>query len=94
MFRNLIWIAVLAVLLLGVVASQRAFTEPDPVLASFERQFDREPVTAARPSGDAIDDDELYERLNAVHWTQDKPMPVQSEDSIEGENDDETDSYE
>lgn len=42
---------------------------PDPIVESFERALNREPGPATPAAGESIDDDELYQRLNAVHWT-------------------------
>ena len=45
--------------------------ESDPVIASFERELDRQPVPAAPPTGEAIEEDVLYDTVNEVHWTRD-----------------------
>ncbi len=44
-------------------------TEIDPVLASFERAFNHEPVVASVAVREAIEDDVLYAELNSVHWS-------------------------
>ena len=45
--------------------------ESDPVIASFERELERQPVPAAPATGHAIEEDVLYDTVNEVHWTRD-----------------------
>ena len=94
MFKNLIWMTLLAALLLGIATSNTAPTEPDPVLESFERELNHEPAPTARVKRDEIDNDELYELVNAVHWTQDGISPGSIEPLARGGNDNEDDSNE
>lgn len=54
--------------------------ESDPVIASFERELDRQPVPAAPPTGQAIEEDVLYDTVNEVHWTQDGENDVDTTD--------------
>ncbi len=76
--RPYILLAMALTILFYVVAStfvevpdaiEVAVAEEDPVVASFEREFNHEPAEAAAPTGETIEDDELYRELNAVHWT-------------------------
>ena len=54
--------------------------ESDPVIASFERELERQPVPAAPPTGQAIEEDVLYDTVNEVHWTQDDEDNVDTAD--------------
>lgn len=56
---------------------------PDPILESFEREFNREPAPTPPVRRDDILDDELYKTLNSVHWTQEDEQSVESEVVIE-----------
>ena len=42
----------------------------DQVLASFERELNREPVPARPATREFINDDVLYRTMNAAHWTE------------------------
>jgi hypothetical protein len=44
----------------------------DPVVASFDRDMQREAVPMAPAHGSAIAADQLYKALNPVHWTNTK----------------------
>ena len=48
-------------------------SEPDPIIESFEREFNREPGPARPVERTAIDEDVLYHTANSVHWTEEKP---------------------
>ena len=41
----------------------------DPVVASFDRELNRELTPASMPTRKEIDQDELYVMLNAIHWS-------------------------
>ena len=41
----------------------------DPIVEQFERELNREPGPARPVERSAIDEDELYQVVNSVHWT-------------------------
>lgn len=55
----------------------------DQVVASFERELNRQPSPAGRPRREAVEDDVLYRAVNEIHWTE--------ADAKRDETDDETD---
>ena len=86
--RKPIVIAMSAFACLIVGTSDKIFmntnkAETDPVLASFERQFDREIAPAVRATRDSIDEDVLYRSMNSIHWTVDAPVTGEIEMSPE-----------
>ena len=54
--------------LTGANADTIRFSD-DPVIASFEREFNHQSVPAAPATRSDLDQDPLYAQLNAVHWT-------------------------
>lgn len=42
----------------------------DPVVSSFERDLNRQPIPTAMPRRESIDEDVLYKEMNAIHWTE------------------------
>ena len=46
----------------------------DQILASFVRELEHEAAAMPRVTRESIDDDILYEALNAVHWTDDEQL--------------------
>ena len=48
-------------------------SEPDPIIESFEREFNREPGPARPVERTSIDEDVLYHTANSVHWTKEEP---------------------
>ena len=80
---NLVTLLIVACLLTGIGAAvvndvnlatdesnRIAVTKPDPIVESFERDFDREPGPSRPAERKAIDEDVLYRALNSIHWTE------------------------
>jgi len=72
-----------------VVADQPSENDPDPVVQSFERELNREPAPAAPVRRDSIDEDQLYQAVNSVHWTADEHTNTEPTDSEETNDDEE-----
>ena len=53
----------------AVSAAQPAPDKHDPIVASFERELDREPTPRQWVRRDSIDQDELYRTINTAQWT-------------------------
>jgi hypothetical protein len=74
---NVVILIVVSVAIVAFVVNPSAegtVTKTDPILESFERDMTREPTPAAPVSRDSIDEDELYETINTIQWTTDKPV--------------------
>ena len=54
--------------------------EADPIVASFERDFDRQPGPATPAAGQAIEDDVLYQSVNEALWTRNNEDDLDSKD--------------
>lgn len=70
-------------------AASREPAKQDPVLAGFERNLNYEPTQPSRVLRSSIEQDELYEMLNRVHWS--RPNPT-SNDTKGVTEDDQTDN--
>ena len=57
-------------------ANASALEPHEPVLASFERQFNHQPTPAAPATNAAIEDDALYRIVNTALWTPAEEDPV------------------
>lgn len=61
--------------ILGTVRAapvQQTEANPDPILMSFERELNHQPVPVAKARRDSIDQDLLYREVNSVNWTRDQ----------------------
>lgn len=58
---------------LALITAQQVPQDTGQVQAAFERELNHEPGPAARVRRASIEQDELYEALNQVHWTPDAP---------------------
>ena len=66
------------------LAARQSQNLPDPVLESFERELNREPVPAAPVRREAIDGDELYRTINSVAWSPEVRLDAETtEDTAE-----------
>jgi len=67
--------SIATVVLIGLVGAGLSVSDlqtregTDPVIQSFERDFNREPVPTAPIRRESINSDELYRMVNSVHWT-------------------------
>ena len=85
--RTLIFASVAVIFALGFVTTRTKANDPDPVLESFQRVLNHEPLPVPRANRDEILDDELYRALNSIHWTRDDEEPVETEESNEKSTD-------
>lgn len=61
-------ILIITTLYAGLTCSEELNSD-DPIVASFERELNREPTPARPVQRNAISQDELYAVLNSVHWS-------------------------
>ena len=79
--KPLILTALATMLTLAFISSATTPNEPDPVLESFEREFNHEPSPVPRARRDDILEDELYGALNSIHWTRSRNENSDAEES-------------
>ena len=75
------------------VAEQPSENDPDPVVQSFERELNHESAPAAPVRRDSVDEDQLYQAINPVHWTANEQTNTESTDNEEkNDGEDENDN--